>query len=325
MTEKLLRVDGISRSFGTLQAVRDLNLQVRGGEIFGLMGPDGAGKTTLMRMMCGALLPDSGEVSIDGVDMRRSPDKAREAIGYLSQRFSLYEDLTVLENLRFFAEVRGLDSQQWQPRTMEILEFVGLAEFVHRRAGKLSGGMRQKLGLATALVHHPRLLLLDEPTGGVDPVTRQDFWQLLIRLVREEHVGVLVSTPYMDEAIRCTYVGMMIGGKLVLEGAPDQLLKEMSGQVLELQGTPLSGWRRAAAKLQGVEDAQIFGNRLHLKVDQGSLRSVTRALKRTARQENLHLTRIETVDPTLDDVFIRVLTRHMDSSTLHTQTGARHG
>jgi len=325
MTEKLLRVDGISRSFGTLQAVRDLTLQVRGGEIFGLMGPDGAGKTTLMRMICGALLPDSGEVSIDGVDMRRSPDKAREAIGYLSQRFSLYEDLTVLENLRFFAEVRGLDSQQWQPRTMEILEFVGLAEFVDRRAGKLSGGMRQKLGLATALVHHPRLLLLDEPTGGVDPVTRQDFWQLLIRLVREEHVGVLVSTPYMDEAIRCTYVGMMIGGKLVLEGAPDQLLKEMSGQVLELQGTPLSGWRRAAAKLQGVEDAQIFGNRLHLKVDQGSLRSVTRALKRTARQENLHLTRIETVDPTLDDVFIRVLTRHMDSSTLHTQTGARHG
>ena len=324
MAEKLLLVDGISRTFGNLQAVKDLTLQVRGGEIFGLMGPDGAGKTTLMRMVCGALLPDSGEIRIDGVELRRFPDRARETIGYLSQRFSLYEDLTVLENLRFFAEVRGLDPQQWQPRTMEILEFVGLAGFVHRRAGKLSGGMRQKLGLATALVHHPRLLLLDEPTGGVDPVTRQDFWQLLIRLVREENVGVLVSTPYMDEAIRCTYVGMMIGGELVLEGAPDQLLKEMSGQVLELQGAPLSSWRRAAGKLPGVEDAQIFGNRLHLKVDQGSLRSVTWALKRTARQENLNLIRIEAVDPTLDDVFIRVLSRHMDSSRLHTQTGERH-
>lgn len=324
MAEKLLLANHISRSFGTLQAVKDLTLQVRGGEIFGLMGPDGAGKTTLMRMLCGALLPDSGEIHIDGVDMKRFPDKAREAIGYLSQRFSLYEDLTVLENLRFFAEVRGLDRHQWQPRTMEILEFVGLAEFIHRRAGNLSGGMRQKLGLATALVHHPRLLLLDEPTGGVDPVTRQDFWQLLIRLVREEYVGVLVSTPYMDEAIRCTYVGMMIGGELVLEGAPDQLLKEMSGQVLELQGSPLSIWRRAAAKLPGVQDAQIFGNRLHLKVDQASLRSVTRALKRTARQEKLNLIRIETVDPTLDDVFIRVLSRHMDTSDLHTQTGERH-
>ena len=324
MAEKLLLVDGISRTFGNLQAVKDLTLQVRGGEIFGLMGPDGAGKTTLMRMVCGALLPDSGEIRIDGVELRRFPDRARETIGYLSQRFSLYEDLTVLENLRFFAEGRGLDPQQWQPRTMEILEFVGLAGFIHRRAGKLSGGMRQKLGLATALVHHPRLLLLDEPTGGVDPVTRQDFWQLLIRLVREENVGVLVSTPYMDEAIRCTYVGMMIGGELVLEGAPDQLLKEMSGQVLELQGAPLSSWRRAAGKLPGVEDAQIFGNRLHLKVDQGSLRSVTRALKRTARQENLNLIRIEAVDPTLDDVFIRVLSKHMDSSRLHTQTGERH-
>jgi ABC-2 type transport system ATP-binding protein len=324
MTEKLLQVNGISRTFGDLQAVNDLTLQVRGGEIFGLMGPDGAGKTTLMRMICGAILPDAGSVTVNGMNMARSPDQAREELGYLSQRFSLYEDLTVLENLRFFAEVRGFDPKHWQPRTMEILEFVGLAEFVNRRAGKLSGGMRQKLGLATALVHRPRLLLLDEPTGGVDPVTRQDFWQLLIRLVREEKVGVLVSTPYMDEAVRCTYVGMMVAGKLVLEGSPDQLLKEIPGQILELHGAPLVRWRKTAVKLPAVHDAQIFGNRLHLRVDQGSMRAITRTLKRAARQQNLDLYHIETIDPILDDVFIEVLSRHIQASGLHTLSGDHH-
>jgi len=324
MSEKLLQVNGISRSFGALQAVNNLTLQVRGGEIFGLMGPDGAGKTTLMRMICGAIRPDSGEVTVNGINMMRSPDKAREELGYLSQHFSLYEDLTVLENLRFFAEVRGFDAKQWQPRAMEILKFVGLAEFINRKTGKLSGGMRQKLGLATALVHRPRLLLLDEPTGGVDPVTRQDFWQLLIRLVREENVGVLVSTPYMDEAVRCTYVGMMIAGSLVLEGSPDQLLKEIQDQVLEVHGAPLVRWRQAAAKLPAVQDAQIFGNRLHLRIGQGSLRTVTRSLKRAARQEGLDLVEITSVDPSLDDVFIDMLSKHTNTDSLHTNSGHHH-
>ncbi len=324
MAEKLLQAEQLSRSFDDLQAVHNLTLQVRGGEIFGLMGPDGAGKTTLMRIICGAIRPDSGSVTINGINMIHSPDKAREGIGYLSQRFSLYEDLTVLENLRFFAEVRGFDSSQWQPRTMEILEFVGLAEFIHRRAGKLSGGMRQKLGLATALVHKPRLLLLDEPTGGVDPVTRQDFWQLLIRLVREENVGVLVSTPYMDEAVRCTYVGMMVGGELVLEGPPDRLLKENTSQVLELHGAPLLAWQKVTASLTGIKDAQVFGNRLHLRVDRGVVRSVTRTLKRASRQKHLELFQINSVEPGLEDVFIEILSRHMESSSLHINTGEQH-
>ena len=162
-----------------------MSLNIAAGEIYGLVGSDGAGKTTTMRLLVGALRPDAGEIQVCGYDVLKQVEQARSQIGYLSQRFSMYEDLTVLENIRFFAEVRGLSQQEWLPRCMEILEFVGLADFKDRRAGQLSGGMKQKLGLASALVTRPRLLLLDEPTTGVDPVTRQDFWQLVIKLVSQ--------------------------------------------------------------------------------------------------------------------------------------------
>ena len=179
----LVQANNISKSFGDLQAVDDVSLQIKAGEIYGLVGSDGAGKTTTMRLLVGALKSDSGEINICGYDINKQTEDARSQFGYLSQRFSLYEDLSVLENIRFFAEVRGLKSNEWLPRCKEILEFVGLEKFTDRRAGQLSGGMKQKLGLASALVTRPRVLLLDEPTTGVDPVTRQDFWQLVIQLV----------------------------------------------------------------------------------------------------------------------------------------------
>src|SRR5258707_5785604 len=179
----LVQANNISKSFGNVHAVDDVSLQIKAGEVYGLVGSDGAGKTTTMRLLVGALKADSGEVNICGYDLNKQVETARAQFGYLSQRFSMYEDLTVLENIRFFAEVRGLKSNEWLPRCNEILEFVGLANFKDRRAGQLSGGMKQKLGLASALVTRPRVLLLDEPTTGVDPVTRQDFWQLLIQLV----------------------------------------------------------------------------------------------------------------------------------------------
>jgi len=179
----LIQASNLKKSFGHLHAVDNVSLHIKAGEIYGLVGADGAGKTTTMRLLVGALKTDEGEINICGYDINRQTEKARSQFGYLSQRFSLYEDLTVLENIRFFAEVRGLRSDEWLPRSLEILEFVGLSDFKDRRAGQLSGGMKQKLGLASALVTRPRVLLLDEPTTGVDPVTRQDFWQLVIKLV----------------------------------------------------------------------------------------------------------------------------------------------
>lgn len=307
MSEKRIVARNLCKSFGGKQVVDDVSLEVREGEIYGLVGPDGAGKTTLIRLLCGALRPDKGEVIVGGYSMANDPDKAREQVGYLSQRFSLYEELTVIENLRFFAEVRGLSRTEWYPRSMEILEFVGLAQFSERRAGHLSGGMKQKLGLATALVHRPQVLLLDEPTGGVDPVTRQDFWQLIIRLVTEENVSVLVSTPYMDEAVRCTYVGFMRQGKIMIEDHPKTLRQSLDGRILTLVGKPFRRVRDIALQDPAVEDAQIFGDRLHLRVAKGSTSQVIRRLKRAIPRQGGDILRIYPSEPQLEDVFIALL------------------
>ena len=295
----------LQKTFGHLLAVTDLNLAVAPGEIYGLVGADGAGKTTTMRLLCGALRPDSGEATVCGYDIRKQTEQARQHIGYLSQRFSMYEDLTVLENIRFFAEVRGLRSDEWYPRSLEILEFVGLAAFRDRFAGQLSGGMKQKLGLASALVTRPRVLLLDEPTTGVDPVTRQDFWQLIMKLVNQEAaVSVLISTPYMDEAARCHRIGFMKKGRLVAEGTPGQLRSMLDGQILELRGSPLAEIRHLAAKTEAVEDVQAFGDRLHLRVGQGQAETVMKALSGRIQAEGGTLQSLRPLPPTLEDVFI---------------------
>jgi ABC-2 type transport system ATP-binding protein len=322
MTDILIQANNLTKSFGDSLAVDNLNLKVRAGEIYGLVGPDGAGKTTTMRLLCGVIQPDSGEVTVSGYSMAQNPDRAREQIGYLSQKFSLYEELTVLENIRFFAEVRGIPRDQWYARSMEILEFVGLAEFINRRAGFLSGGMKQKLGLASALVHRPRVLLLDEPTGGVDPVTRQDFWQLIIRLVSAspspsgrgvrgegagEGVSVLVSTPYMDEAVRCTYVGFMQAGKLVVEDHPKELRGRLENRIIELRGEPLNQLRKRALADEDVEGVQAFGDRLHLRVRQGSSPKVISRLRESIQDGAAVIHKIEVVQPSLEDVFIALL------------------
>ncbi len=297
----------LHKSFGRTHAVNDVTLEIKAGEIYGLVGPDGAGKTTLLRLLCGVLHPDRGTVSLGGLDMAGQAEEARQLIGYLAQRFSLYEDLTILENLRFFAEVRGMPPHEWAPRSEEILSFVGLINFVNRRAGQLSGGMKQKLGLAVALVNRPQVLLLDEPTTGVDPVTRQDFWQLIIRLVAQEKVAVVVSTPYMDEASRCMRLGFMNHGRILLEGTPGNLRARLNGRVLELRGQPLPLLRREALKDGDVEDAQMFGERLHLRVKQNEAQSVIKRLSKNIKKQDGKIDDLRLIAPQMEDVFIALL------------------
>jgi ABC-2 type transport system ATP-binding protein len=313
----MIEVRNLYKQFRSVAAVDGLALSVAPGEIYGLVGPDGAGKTTTIRLVCGALLPSpapGGEtivVQIGGFDVLRHTEQARAQIGYLPQRFSLYEELTVMENLRFFAEVRGLPSENWKPRCTEILSFVGLDSFVNRRAGQLSGGMKQKLGLAAALVHRPKVLLLDEPTSGVDPVTRQDFWQLIIRLVAEEDVALLVSTPYMDEASRCSRVGFMQKGRMLVEGTPAELRQNLNDRVVELRGQPLSVLRLAASADPQVEEVQMFGDRLHLRVQKGTAESVIARLTQAIPSRGGQITRLRLVQPQLEDVFIALVESHL--------------
>ena len=315
MTNYLVQATDIHKHFGNNHAVDGVSLHVKPGEVYGLVGSDGAGKTTTMRLLVGALVPSAGEINVCGFDVLKQVEQVRSQIGYLSQRFSMYEDLSVLENIRFFAEVRGLSQTEWLPRSMEILEFVGLADFKDRRAGQLSGGMKQKLGLASALVTRPRLLLLDEPTTGVDPVTRQDFWQLVIKLVaispspsgigdRGEGVSVIITTPYMDEASRCHRVGFMKNGRIIAEDTPSALRSKLNGRILELRGSPLDVLRHVAHRDMDVEDVQAFGDRLHIRVRDDKARDVIRRLKSAIGGEGGRVAELRVVPPVLEDVFI---------------------
>jgi ABC-2 type transport system ATP-binding protein len=318
----LIEANHLYKSFGKTRAVEDIRLSIAAGEIYGLVGPDGAGKTTTLRLLCGALRIDTGQSVIAGYDISHQTEQARAQIGYLAQRFSLYEDLTVLENLRFFAETRGLTTAAWKPRCMEILQFVGLAEFANRRAGQLSGGMKQKLGLAAALVHRPRVLLLDEPTTGVDPVTRQDFWQLIIRLASEsplspQGVSILVTTPYMDEASRCHRLGFMRKGKLLLEGTPTELRGRLNGRIVEVRGQPLPLLRQIARADGNVEDVQMFGDRLHLRVKNGTAENVIRSLQAHIPAQGGSLGVLRQIPPQLEDVFISLLENGEDDINLN--------
>jgi ABC-2 type transport system ATP-binding protein len=302
----LIEAVDLRKSFGPTRAVDGVSVRVNAGEAYGLVGPDGAGKTTTMRLLVGALRPETGSVRINNFDLARQTEQARAHIGYLAQRFSLYGDLTVIENLRFFGEVRGVVNQHFGRRAQDLLDFVGLADFTERRAEQLSGGMKQKLGLACALIHEPKVLLLDEPTGGVDPVTRQDFWQLIIRLLTQG-VAVIVSTPYMDEAARCNRVGFMHGGRILVEGAPRALTAQMQGRVLELAAHPKDIAKAIAQADAEVEDVLAFGDRFHLRVtaSAGPLARLPVALA-AAR---INVERLRPVAPSLEDVFISLLSK----------------
>jgi len=300
----LIEARDLHKSFGHTHAVNGVSLSVKAGEAYGLVGPDGAGKTTTLRLLVGALTMDSGAAQVAGYDIHQQTEEARVRLGYLAQRFSLYGDLTVAENLRFFGEMRGVGREKLGERAATLLKFVGLAGFEARRADQLSGGMKQKLGLACALVHEPKVLLLDEPTGGVDPVTRQDFWQLIIRVLGEG-TAVIVSTPYMDEAARCSRLGFMHSGRILIEGPPRELAASMAGRVVELAAHPKDAAMRVARADPDVEDVLTFGDRLHLRVrsPDGPLSRLPEALAAARVQVD----RLRPIPPSLEDVFISLL------------------
>ena len=302
--DNLIVAEQLTRNFGSVHAVDGLNLRVGPGEIFGLVGPDGAGKTTTMRLLCGAYEPTSGRAVVAGFDLGSHLAEARAATGYVAQRYSLYSDLTPAENLEFFSEAYGMPRAKRVARGKELLEFVGLTQFAHRRSEFLSGGMKQKLALACALIHRPRVLLLDEPTGGVDPVARQEFWRLLYTLLAEGS-AILISTPYMDEASRCHRVGLMNHGRLMAEGAPNQVVRPLAGHILELASEPQRTARKVAGGFPGVLDVQVFGDRLHLRVDEAG--PVMERLPGVLTNAGVHVTHLRPAEPTLEDVFTELL------------------
>jgi ABC-2 type transport system ATP-binding protein len=304
MPSPAIQAHGLRRTFGKLVAVDGLDLEVQSGEIFGLVGPDGAGKTTTMRMLTGILSPTAGTAEVAGCDVIHQAELLKTHIGYMSQRFGLYPDLTVSENIAFYADIYSVKKSELAARTERLLGFSNLTPFKHRRAGNLSGGMKQKLGLACALIHTPRVLFLDEPTNGVDPVSRRDFWRILYQLVREG-VTLFVSTAYLDEAERCNRLALLHQGKLIGLGTPDEVKKLMPGTLLEIR---TNAPRRTAVLLRSnLKNASVglFGDRVHVVTrDATAAEAETRRLVSSAGFELLSLTPIE---PSLEDVFVSVI------------------
>jgi ABC-2 type transport system ATP-binding protein len=297
-----ISLDRVVKRYGATTALAGLSLEVRRGEMFGLIGPDGAGKTTAIRVMCGLLHADEGTLRVLGLDPVRAHRRLTERVGYLSQRFSLYGDLTIDENIAFFAEVHGV--RDYRRRRDQLLAMTQLTPFRTRLADRLSGGMKQKLALACTLVHEPDLILLDEPTTGVDPVSRREFWKLLSEFLANG-ITILMSTPYLDEAERCTRVALVHEGRVLAADEPARLRQLIPGRMLEIlaHGTAAADSLRA---LPGVREAQIFGERIHITLDDDSAQSEER-FRAALRETPLGDVAIRPVQPSLEDVFIAKL------------------
>ena len=301
-----IRAEALTKRFGQNVAVDNLSFAVEAGEIFGLVGPDGAGKTTTMRLLTSIMDPTSGEAWVDGRSVRTQAGAVQDVIGYMSQRFGLYPDLTVAENIDFYADIYDVPRAERREKVERLLAFSHLTPFKLRLAGNLSGGMKQKLGLVCALVHTPKVLFLDEPTNGVDPVSRRDFWRILYQLLRQK-VTIFVSTAYLDEAERCNRIALIHKGKLIALGTPGEVKQLMAGVMVEIR---VADPRRAAAvlrpKLKGSM-VDLFGDRLHVQTpDPESVESQGRALLEEA---GLAVESIERIEPSLEDVFVSVLTK----------------
>jgi ABC-2 type transport system ATP-binding protein len=305
LDEPAVALDRVTKKYGDVVAVRDVTMGVGRGEMFGLIGPDGAGKTTTIRLMCGLLKVDAGTVRVLGRDPVREHDLVTQSVGYLSQRFSLYGDLSVDENIAFFAEIHGLrmSDRAIDARRTRLLELTQLAPFHDRLADRLSGGMKQKLALACTLVHEPQVILLDEPTTGVDPVSRREFWKLLSEFL-SQGITILMSTPYLDEAERCARVALLHEGRLLALDSPGALRAALKGEVIEVVAADRDGATHVLERLPGVVDVQLFGERAHVRLEPDSpLRDPDR-LAATLKQAAIETESVRRIPTSLEDVFI---------------------
>jgi ABC-2 type transport system ATP-binding protein len=296
-----IRVDRVEKRYGATEALRGVSFEVQPGELFGLVGPDGAGKTTTLRILACLLVPSAGSAAVGGVDSAADPAAVKRRIGYMSQRFSLSETLTVLENLLYVSEVWGVPPGMRRKRIARLMEFSRLGPFRDRLARNLSGGMKQKLSLAACLIHQPSILLLDEPTIGVDPLSRRDFWLILYDLLQEGST-ILLSTPYMDEAERCARVGFLLDGRIIACGPPSQLKQELGVRVLDLSCSDPRAARRALRRLAGFEHAVLFGERLHVTLPRDGADPAAEIER--ARSAGIDVRRWSIREPSLEDVFL---------------------
>lgn len=305
---KIVSLHGITKKFGKTTAVDGLSLELERGEIFGLVGPDGAGKTTSMRLMLGILQPDSGTGRVGDFDLRKQAESISTITGYVSQRFSLYADLSVSENLALFSDLYRVPEAARSKRFDRLMQFSRLDPFRDRLARNLSGGMKQKLALSCALVHTPQILFLDEPTTGVDPLSRRDLWRLLFDLW-QEGLTICVSTPYMDEAERCTRVGFMDRGKIVAIGRPDDLRAAFQGSIFAVLAADKFATKRVLSAVAGVSGVNVFGDRLHVTTtpDQGPGPD---ALREALNRAHINVHSIDPVSPSMEDVFFQLTAEH---------------
>lgn len=304
-----IEISGLVKAYGNTEAVKSIDLQVSSGEMFALVGPDGAGKTTTIRVLTGLLSADSGRVNLLGKDISTSKKEIQNRIGYLSQKFSLYGDLTVDENIEFFADIHNV--KDFEQRREELLSFTRLTLFRDRLAERLSGGMKQKLALACSLIHRPKILFLDEPTTGVDPVSRRDFWKILSGLVKDG-ITIFMTTPYLDEAERCTRVALMNEGKIIAVDDPAGIKKTFGKKVLEMVCHP----SRKAYNLireKNEWEAQLFGDRVNIVIDdnQSEIDRITSFLK----SSEIKIDNTRTITPTLENVFIHLINKNTPADT----------
>jgi ABC-2 type transport system ATP-binding protein len=306
MTDYLVETQGLTKRYPTDKtryAIEDINLSIPSGQLFGLIGPDGAGKSTTLRILSTVITKTKGEARVSGFDVQKEAEKIRPIIGYMPQLFSLYPDLSVIENLNFFAEINQVPGRVKAERIGEMLSFTRLERFLKRRAGNLSGGMKKKLALACSLIHGPQILFLDEPSTGVDPVSRRELWSILADVV-QQGVTIVVSTPYMDEAERCHQVGIIYQGKMLAVGAPQDLEKSLPFEVIEVKAKPRKEMRRVVSETKDILDWRPVGDRLRILAAPNKIKKVMRQLNREFSKSKVNVVLLRQASRKMEDVFV---------------------